>query len=235
MTADRAADQRARRLAKLEALKARGAGAYPYRFPTDATAADVVARHDALPPGERTTERVRLAGRAELVRRQGHLTFAALRDRTGVIQLFVDTSVLGAGRHAEFDDVDRGDWLGVEGTVMRTRRGELSVCVGDFAVLGKALLEPPDKHRGLPDVETRYRQRYTDLEATSGPGRCSGSGTRPCAPSDGTWRTAASPRSRARSCRPSRAAPAHGRSSPTTTRSTWTSTCGSPSSCTSSG
>jgi lysyl-tRNA synthetase, class II len=48
--------------------------------------------------------------------------------------------------------------------VMTTRRGELSVCVEDFAVLGKALLEPPDKHRGLPDVETRYRQRYADLE-----------------------------------------------------------------------
>jgi lysyl-tRNA synthetase len=164
VTADRSADQRARRLAKLEALKARGADAYPYRFPTDATAADVVARHAALASGERTTDRVRLAGRAELVRRQGHLTFAALRDRTGAIQLFVDTSVLGAARHAEFDEVDRGDWLGVEGTVMRTRRGELSVGIEDFAVLGKALLEPPDKHRGLPDVETRYRQRYTDLE-----------------------------------------------------------------------
>ncbi|MGY1746846.1 lysine--tRNA ligase [Blastococcus sp. SYSU D00695] len=164
MTADRAADQRARRLAKLEALKAGGPAAYPYRFPTDAAAADVRTRHAGLAAGERTDERVRLAGRVELIRRQGHLTFATLRDRTGALQLFVDTSVLGAARHADFDDVDRGDWLGVEGTVMRTRRGELSVCVEDFAVLGKALLEPPDKHRGLTDVETRYRQRYTDLE-----------------------------------------------------------------------
>jgi lysyl-tRNA synthetase class 2 len=164
-TADRAAEQRARRLAKLHALQARGVHGYPYRFPTDASAAAVRARHAALAPDERTTDRVRLAGRVELVRRQGHLTFATLRDRTGAVQLFVDTSVLGAARHAEFDDVDRGDWLGVEGTVMRTRRGELSVCVGDFAVLGKALVEPPDKHRGLTDVETRYRQRYADLEA----------------------------------------------------------------------
>ncbi|WP_222195806.1 lysine--tRNA ligase [Modestobacter italicus] len=161
---DRGAGQRARRLAKLEALRARGVGAYPHRFPTDTAVTDLRAGHAALAPDEWTTHRVRLAGRIELIRRQGHLTFASLRDRTGAVQLFVDSSVLGADRHAEFDDVDRGDWLGVEGTVMRTRRGELSVCVEDFAVLGKALLEPPDKHHGLTDVETRLRQRYADLE-----------------------------------------------------------------------
>jgi lysyl-tRNA synthetase len=72
--------------------------------------------------------------------------------------------VLGAERHHAFDDLDRGDWVGVEGTVMTTRRGELSVRVERFALLGKALREPPDKHRGLTDVETRYRQRYVDLE-----------------------------------------------------------------------
>jgi lysyl-tRNA synthetase len=156
-------DQRAHRLRKLQALHERKA--LPYRYPTDATAADLHTRHAGLPPDTRTTERVHVAGRLELVRRQGHLTFATLRDRTGTVQLFVDSSVLGAARHAEFDDVDRGDWLGAEGTVITTRRGELSVCVEDFAVLGKALLPPPDAHRGLPDVETRYRQRYTDLEA----------------------------------------------------------------------
>ncbi|MGY1706620.1 lysine--tRNA ligase [Geodermatophilus sp. SYSU D00697] len=162
--AGRRADQRAHRLAKLEALQARGVAAYPYRYPTDATVADIRAAHPGLGPDVRTTDRVRIAGRVELIRRQGFLTFATLRDRTGAVQLFVDSSVLGAARHAEFDDVDRGDWVGAEGTVMTTRRGELSVCVEDFAVLGKALLEPPDKHRGLPDVETRYRQRYADLE-----------------------------------------------------------------------
>ena len=163
-TTDRATDQRARRLAKLQALHARGTAAYPYRYPTDATAESISAAHADLAPDQRTTERVRIAGRLELIRRQGHLTFATLRDRTGAIQLFVDSSVLGADRHAEFDDVDRGDWLGAEGTVLTTRRGELSVGVEDFAVLGKALLEPPDKHKGLTDVETRYRQRYADLE-----------------------------------------------------------------------
>ncbi|MEX5718381.1 lysine--tRNA ligase [Geodermatophilus maliterrae] len=155
-------DRRAHRLEKLRALHTRGA--LPYRYPTDATAAGIHDGYTGLDPDERTTDRVRVAGRLELVRRQGHLTFAALRDRTGAVQLFVDSSVLGAARHTEFDDVDRGDWVGVEGTVMRTRRGELSVCVEDFAVLGKALVEPLAKHGGLTDVETRYRQRYADLE-----------------------------------------------------------------------
>ncbi|MGY1823133.1 lysine--tRNA ligase [Geodermatophilus sp. SYSU D00079] len=162
--AGRRADQRAHRLAKLQALRARGVAAYPYRYPTDATVAGIRSAHPGLGPDVRTTDRVRIAGRVELIRRQGWLTFATIRDRTGAVQLYVDSSVLGADRHAEFDDVDRGDWIGVDGTVMTTRRGELSVCVADFAVLGKSLLEPPDKHRGLVDVETRYRQRYADLE-----------------------------------------------------------------------
>ena len=162
--AGRQADQREHRLAKLRAAQERGGDAYPYRWPTDATCAGIHDAHPDLAPDVVTDERVSLAGRLALVRRQGGLTFAQLRDRTGAIQLFVDTAVLGAERHHAFDDLDRGDWVGVEGVVMTTRRGELSVRVERFALLGKALREPPDKHRGLTDVETRYRQRYVDLE-----------------------------------------------------------------------
>ncbi len=160
----RRADQREHRLAKLRAAQERGGDAYPYRWPVDSTAAGIRATHDGLPPDTVTEAQVSLAGRLALVRRQGGLTFAQLRDRTGAIQLFVDTAVLGLDRHRAFDDLDRGDWVGVEGTVMTTRRGELSVRVERFALLGKALREPPDKHRGLADVETRYRRRYVDLE-----------------------------------------------------------------------
>ncbi|WP_433284542.1 lysine--tRNA ligase [Pseudonocardia sp. CA-142604] len=157
------ADQREHRLRKLEA--ARSGHGLPYRYPIDHTTAEIRASHHALGPDTHTAEHVRLAGRLELVRHQGGLTFAVLRDRTGTIQLFVDTAVLGPDRHHEFDELDRGDWVGAEGTVMTTRRGELSVCVQDFALLGKSLLEAPDKHHGLSDVETRYRQRYIDLAA----------------------------------------------------------------------
>ncbi len=154
--------QREQRLRKTD--EARGSG-YPYRYPTDASAAGIRAAHAGLAPDQVTEHEVHIAGRLELIRRQGGLTFATLRDRTGAIQLFVDTAVVGAAVHRDFDELDRGDWVGVAGTVMTTRRGELSVRVGEFALLAKALLPPPDKHRGLTDVETRYRQRYVDLEA----------------------------------------------------------------------
>jgi lysyl-tRNA synthetase, class II len=157
------ADQREHRLQKLAA--ARDGQELPYRYPTDRSAAQIRAVHGGLGPDEHTADHVRIAGRVDLIRRHGGLTFAVLRDRTGTVQLFVDTAVLGAGRHFAFDELDRGDWVGVEGTVLTTRRGELSVCVEDFGLLGKALLEAPDKHRGLSDVETRYRQRYVDLAA----------------------------------------------------------------------
>ena len=233
--AGRQADQREHRLAKLRAAQERGGDAYPYRWPTDATCAGIHAAHPDLAPDVVTDERVSLAGRLALVRRQGGLTFAQLRDRTGAIQLFVDTAVLGAERHHAFDDLDRGDWVGVEGTVMTTRRGELSVRVERFALLGKALREPPDKHRGLTDVETRYRQRYVDLEVNER--------TRRDLP-DPPHRRAGDPRAprgprvhrgrEARCCSRYRAGRARGPSSPTTTPSTSTSTCASRWSCTSS-
>jgi lysyl-tRNA synthetase class 2 len=137
----------------------------PYRYATDATAAGIRAAHAGLGPDHVTDHRVRLAGRLQLIRRHGGLTFATLRDRTGAVQLVVDTAVVGAAVHHDFDELDRGDWVGVAGVVMTTRRGELSVRVGEFSLLARALLPSPDKHRGLTDVETRYRQRYVDLEA----------------------------------------------------------------------
>ena len=156
-----AGSQRAQRLRKADDAR----GGYPYRYATDATAAGIRATHAGLAPDHLTDDEVRIAGRLELIRRQGGLTFATLRDRTSAIQLVVDTAVVGASVHHDFDELDRGDWVGVAGVVMTTRRGELSVRVGEFVLLAKALLPPPDKHRGLTDVETRYRQRYVDLEA----------------------------------------------------------------------
>ncbi len=66
-------------------------------------------------------------------------------------------------RSAAFNDLDRGDWIGVVGTVMTTKKGELSVKVEQFELLSKALRPLPDKWKGLSDVDTRYRQRYVDL------------------------------------------------------------------------
>ncbi|MDD7966376.1 lysine--tRNA ligase [Actinomycetospora lemnae] len=151
------------RSAKLAARRAAGE-TEPYRWPVDHSLADIRTAHADLAPDTVTDEEVCVAGRLTGLRRQGGLSFGTLRDRTGALQLFVDTAVVGHDAHVAIDDLDRGDWVGVRGRVMTTRRGELSIRVEECALLAKALRPPAGGHHGLADVETRYRQRYADLQ-----------------------------------------------------------------------
>ena len=155
--------ERARRLADLDDLRASGVDPYPVRFDRDRTLAELRAEFGDLPPGSETEVRVRIAGRILLLRRQGKLTFATVRDQSDSVQLFVSRGVLGEKAHDAFDALDLGDWVGVDGTVMTTRKGELSVKVDGFQLLAKSLRPLPDKWHGLSDVDTRFRQRYVDL------------------------------------------------------------------------
>ena len=117
-------------------------------------------------PGASTDDVVRIAGRVLLKRPQGRLTFAKVRDGTGELQLFVSQGELGKDEFARFgEEIERGDWVGVEGKVMKTKLGELSVNVTSFQLLSKALRPLPEKWHGLSDTDTRYRQRYVDLIA----------------------------------------------------------------------
>jgi lysyl-tRNA synthetase class 2 len=162
--AEERASIRAQRLAKLARLRERGVDPYPYRFDRDRTIGELRDAYAHLGAGEETDDVVRVAGRLMLKREQGKLTFAQLRDRSGEVQLFVSAKVVApADAFAAFNDLDRGDWVGVEGTVMVTRKGELSVKVTSFELLSKALRPLPDKWKGLADVDARYRQRYVDL------------------------------------------------------------------------
>ena len=154
---------RTQRLAKLDRLREQGTDPYPYRFDRDRTLGELRDEFGALEAGEETEVAVKVAGRLMLKRDQGRLTFGQLRDRSGEVQLFVSAGVLGKERLAEFNDLDRGDWIGVEGTVMVTKKGELSVKVTAFTLLAKALRPLPDKWKGLSDVDVRFRQRYVDL------------------------------------------------------------------------
>ncbi|HEY8216560.1 MAG TPA: lysine--tRNA ligase [Acidimicrobiia bacterium] len=158
-------DERARRIAKVQELRATGVDPYPVRFERTHTAAEIHARWGSTEAGTETDDEVSAAGRVLLLRRQGKLTFATLRDGTGSIQLFASRAELGDERHGAFDDLDLGDWVGATGTVMKTRKGELSVKVRDFELLAKALRSLPEKWHGLADVDTRFRQRYVDLIA----------------------------------------------------------------------
>jgi lysyl-tRNA synthetase class 2 len=155
----------AARRAKLDRLRADGIDPFPPDFPGVEPIAGVVAAHPSLAPGEETTASHRVAGRLAARRGQGRAAFLDLVDRSGRIQLHARVDVLGDERFERLVSLDLGDLIGVDGTALRTRRGELSLRVEDFTVLAKSLRPPPDKHHGLTDTETRYRRRELDLIA----------------------------------------------------------------------
>jgi lysyl-tRNA synthetase, class II len=157
----------ATRREKLERLRADGVEPFPHAYPGVVPVAAVHAAHAALPAGEDSDERYRVAGRLHARRGQGRMAFLDLDDRSGRIQLQAKADVLGPDRMARLLDLDLGDILGVDGLAFRSRRGELSLRVEDFEVLAKSLRAPPDKFHGLQDVETRFRHRELDLIANA--------------------------------------------------------------------
>ncbi|MFZ9402068.1 MAG: lysine--tRNA ligase, partial [Ilumatobacteraceae bacterium] len=154
---------RERRLAEIAALRASGVNPYPYRFDRTHTLGEIRATHGALEAGTETSEVVAITGRVMLKRNQGKLMFLTVRDRSDEIQLFVSKSVVGDDSFDTIATLDLGDWVGASGTVMTTRKGELSVKTTEMQLLAKALRPMPDKWHGLSDVDTRFRQRYADL------------------------------------------------------------------------
>jgi len=108
-------------------------------------------------------EPVVIAGRLTAKREHGKACFADLRDESGRIQIYAKVDDIGEERFAALLDLDIGDFIGVRGTVFRTRRGEVSVSLTELQLLSKSLRPLPEKWHGLRDVELRYRQRYVDL------------------------------------------------------------------------
>ena len=151
------------RLAKRQALIDAGADPYGHAFERTHGIAALGERYSGLEDGETTEDAVSIAGRVMAKRDQGKIAFLELMDSTGTIQLFCRINALGDEAFAALCDLDVGDWIGVHGAMMRTRRGQLSVAVDSFELLSKSLRPLPEKFHGLTDKETRYRQRYVDL------------------------------------------------------------------------
>jgi lysyl-tRNA synthetase class 2 len=150
-------DLRELRLRKIEGLRAKGVAPYPERFER------THALHEAgaLPEG---TKGVRVAGRLVAVRTFGKLTFAHLQDRSGRLQIALRREDLPADVWETFHELlDRGDFVGAEGSIFRTKTGEVTLAVETLAFLGKAILPLPEKWHGLKDPELRQRRRYLDL------------------------------------------------------------------------
>jgi len=153
----------AERRAKLARLRDEG-NPFPNDFRRDALAGDLHATFDGHSNEslEAQPVRVRVAGRMMFKRVMGKASFAKLQDATGQLQIYLQASALGDAYEA-FKGWDVGDIIAAEGTLMRTRTGELSVKAESARLLTKSLRPLPDKWHGLSDTETRYRRRYVDL------------------------------------------------------------------------
>ncbi len=159
----------AERRAKLTAIRAQGV-AFPNDFRPQHKAADLQTTYDALDREalEAQAVKVSVAGRMMLKRVMGKASFATIQDASGPkadgrIQLYITSELAGEHSHEAFKHYDLGDILGAEGTLFKTKTGELSMRVTNLRLLTKSLRPLPDKFHGLADQETKYRQRYVDL------------------------------------------------------------------------
>jgi lysyl-tRNA synthetase, class II len=151
---------------KLDRIREAGIDPFPPEFDEREEIGEVRAAHEGLEAGMETDSRHRVAGRIVARRGHGKAAFLDLRDGSGRIQLHARADLLGEEAFAQLVDLDLGDFVGVEGTALATRRGgELSLAIDRWRLLAKSLRPPPDKFHGLEDVEVRYRQRELDLLA----------------------------------------------------------------------
>ena len=141
------------RLEKLKKLKELGINPYPPSYPKKQTISESLKSEGKA---------VSTAGRIFSFRTHGNIAFADLKDETGKIQIFFQKKLLGE-LYKNIELLDLGDFIGVEGKVVKTVAGEISIAPDSFVLLTKSLQPLPSEHFGLKDAETRYRQRYLDL------------------------------------------------------------------------
>ena len=152
------------RLEKVKKLRDMGIDPYPARFDRTHTSAEAISEFEksAEPPED---IEVSLAGRVIARRGMGKATFLDISDGDGTIQILLRQNQMGE-QYDILEQLDIGDWIGVNGTMFRTRTGQISAQASKFHIICKALRPLPEKWHGLTDTETRYRQRYLDLIAS---------------------------------------------------------------------
>ncbi len=133
----------------------------PYSFEKNSTAAEIKEQHSGIPDGSEAGTKASVAGRVLLRRVQGKIAFVSLADSSGRIQLFAPADT--TPDYEAFIGLSLGDWVGVSGEILKTKKGELSVRVDNWTVLARTLKPFPEKWHGLADQDLRYRQRWLDL------------------------------------------------------------------------
>ena len=158
-------DQEIVRREKLQKLIAKGIDPFGQKFLTthhslDAKKLAEGKTHDELEAAAIPTA---IAGRLVLLRNMGKASFVTIQDKLGSIQAYIRKDVIGDESYSIFELADLGDIVGVQGTLMLTKTGEITVKVTTYTHLVKSLRPLPEKYHGLSDVEERYRRRYVDL------------------------------------------------------------------------
>ncbi|MEH7444663.1 lysine--tRNA ligase [Bacillus sp. JJ1122] len=158
-------DQLRVRRDKMNSLREKGMDPFGKRFERSHLTDQLISEFGELEKEEIEAKNVsvKIAGRIMTKRGKGKAGFAHLQDLTGQIQIYVRQDAVGEEQYEIFDTADLGDIVGVEGTLFKTKVGELSIKAANFIFLSKALRPLPEKFHGLKDVEQRYRQRYLDL------------------------------------------------------------------------
>jgi lysyl-tRNA synthetase class 2 len=158
-------DQMLVRREKMEGLREQGLDPFGKRFERTANSHELQAKYDGKSKEalHEIADRATIAGRIMTKRGKGKVSFAHLQDREGQIQIYVRKDNVGDEAYDIFKHADLGDFYGVEGEVMRTDMGELSIKADKITFLSKALRPLPEKYHGLTDTETKYRKRYLDL------------------------------------------------------------------------
>ena len=146
---------------KVEKLK--GTESFPTYYKNASFISDIHANHQNLDSGEHTDISAAVRGRVLSIRSFGKLIFIDLKDSTGKIQLLASKDDLDEKLEDYIELIDVGDIVGTSGSIMKTKKGELSLKISNLIVLSKSLRTLPEKWHGLKDKETRFRQRYLDL------------------------------------------------------------------------
>lgn len=151
-------------LKEIEEIRKMGFDPYAYKFDRTHNINEVLEKYSSIKNNEKIESvKISVAGRIRSVRRHGKLSFADIEDFTGKIQVYLSMENVNEKEYELFQKLSIGDFIGVEGGVIKTVKGELSILVKKLTLLTKTLRPLPSQWYGLKDTEIRYRQRYLDL------------------------------------------------------------------------
>lgn len=150
---------------KAEKLRSLGLDPFGDRYDRDSLANDIKEKYKDLTHEELESmdEHAKVAGRIMFIRKMGKASFFSIQDKSGKIQIYISINDIGEEDYNLFKTADIGDIVGVEGKIMKTMTGEVTIKCLKYTHLVKALKPLPEKFHGLQDKEERYRRRYVDL------------------------------------------------------------------------